>query len=128
MPRFLSPEWFAAVEQQTTGDAATDPVGPPDFVIDQVIRDTPDGEIRYRIEVAGTTARITTPDGDPPDLTITADWPTATAIAKGELATTGALMSGRLRVRGNMVRLAGRAPDLLGIDPIPPEVRRQTTY
>lgn len=132
MPRFLSTEWFAAVDQHSTGDAtgaaAGDPARPPDLVIDQVVRDTPDGEVRYRVEVAGTTARITTPGADPPDLTITADWPTASAIAKGELATTAALMTGRLRVRGNLVRMAGRAPELLGTDPVPPEVRRQTTY
>ena len=54
-----------------------------------------------------------------PDLTITCDWATAAELAQGKLSAQAALMAGRLRVRGNLARLAGRAADLVGLDPVP---------
>jgi hypothetical protein len=63
-----------------------------------------------------------------PDLTITCDWATATGLAQGTLSAQAALMAGRLRVRGDLAGLAGRAADLAGLDPVPASVRRQTTY
>ena len=47
---------------------------------------------------------------------------------RGRSPTQAALMAGRLRVSGNMARLSGRAADLVGLDPVPESVRRQTTY
>jgi hypothetical protein len=128
MARFLSPEWFAEVAgaapaSEPTADALT---------IEQVVEATPDGPVRYRVIVAGGTARLVGPghgvDGSDPDLTITSDWSTAVAIARGQLATQAALMTGRLRIRGNLARLAGRAEELAGLDPVPADVRRHTTY
>lgn len=127
MVRFLSPEWFAAV-------AAARPSGaepPAELVLEQVVESTPDGRVAYRVETAGGRARIVWPVPDPsspPDLRITSDWPTAVAIARGELSTQNALMQGRLRVSGNPQNLAGPATALEGADPVPDEVRERTTY
>jgi hypothetical protein len=97
-------------------------------VVEQVVTGTPDGEVRY-VVVGGASPRIETgPAGAEPDLTFTVDWPTACAVAQGGISAQQALTDGRLRVRGNLSRLAGRLADLNGIDPVPPEVRRTTTY
>ena len=157
MPRFLSAEWFDAVRQHS-GHAArvqpgqdghtgqTEPTsdthtaahthhsihGPsPDrLVLEQVVTGSPDGNVRYFVVVENGQARIAEPGfaRQTADLTITTDWNTATAMAKGDLATQAALMQGRLRVRGNMAKLAGRAGDLAGLDPVPEAVRKATTY
>jgi hypothetical protein len=37
-------------------------------------------------------------------------------------------MQGRLRVRGNLAKLAGRATEFAGLDPVPEQVRKVTTY
>jgi hypothetical protein len=140
MLRFLSAEWFAEVArhpapapaQLAAGTAAEAEA----LVLEQVVRDTPDGEVRYRVVVRDGAARLQPPPAAPvgngagpaPDLTIACDWPTAVAMAQGHLSTQAALMEGRLRVRGNLARLAGRAGGLVGLDPVPDEVRRQTTY
>lgn len=125
--RYLSPEWFAAVE------AASPPPGPdrPDVVLEQVVEGTPDGPVRYRVEVTGATARIVwpvAPDRAPADLRITSDWPTAVELAQGTLSAQSALMRGRIRVSGNPQHLAATAPALGGVDPVPPSVRAGTTY
>jgi SCP-2 sterol transfer family len=137
MARFLSPEWFAEVARLgASRSAATPDGGAADLVLEQVVRDTPDGEVRYRVVVVGGSAHIEGPaaaastNGAPagPDLTITCDWATATAMAQGELSTHAALLAGRLRVKGDMARLSGRSGALIGLDPVPAQVRRQTTY
>jgi hypothetical protein len=142
--RFLSPEWFAEVAQQSGPRAAPGPEQPIDLVLEQVVRDTPDGEVRYRVVVSGLAAYIDPPATDvtngtatpppgtttqaPPDLTITCDWETATAMAQGRMSSQAALVAGRLRVKGNLARLSGRAGDLVGLDPVPELVRQATTY
>jgi hypothetical protein len=137
MARFLSPAWFAEVASLgPTRPAPARAGGTAELVLEQVVRDTPDGEVRYRVVVAGGSAYIEGPAAGvntnggsaAPDLTITCDWATATAMAQGELSTHAALLAGRLRVKGNMARLAGRSAALNGLDPVPPQVRRQTTY
>ncbi len=103
---------------------------PDRLVLEQVVTGSPHGNVRYFVVVEGNNARLVEPGfaRQVADLTITTDWDTATAMAKGELATQAALMQGRLRVRGNLAKLAGRAGDLAGLDPVPEAVRKNTTY
>jgi hypothetical protein len=137
MARFLSTEWFAEVARSaptgSTPPAAAQP-DEPRLVLEQLVRDTPDGEVRYRVIVTGRTARIEPPplpaDGGAlvPDLTIASDWATARDLAQGQISAQAALMAGRLRVRGSWARLSGWGAGLAGLDPVPPDVRRRTTY
>jgi hypothetical protein len=124
------------------------------LVLEQIVTGTPEGQVSYLVVVAGGRARVERrrvppgvegAGGDRADadragadradadragvrLTITCDWPTATAIAQGRLSTQRALMQGRLRVRGNSSALLGRNIQLANLDPVPPEVRKNTTY
>lgn len=125
MPRYLSPEWFASA-------ASPEPLaGPVNLVLEEVVRDTPDGTVVYRVEMAGDEARIVWPVDEAAgeaDLRITTDWPTAVDVARGDLSTQRALMQGRLRVSGSPGRLADAAGRLAGVDPLPSRVRSATTY
>jgi SCP-2 sterol transfer family len=129
MPRFLSPQWFDAVRAHSDRDQPGDPQ-PPRLLIEQVVTESPFGNVNYFVAVENGTARLleTSPNGRTADLRITTDWGTAAAIARGELATQAALMQGKLRIRGNMSKLAGGAGELAGLDPVPEAVRRATTY
>jgi hypothetical protein len=128
--RFLSAEWFAEIDRYAPQEAGEG----PQLVLEQVVHDTPEGEVRYRVIVRGEFAHIEPAPAHgngattAPDLTIASDWATAAAIAQGQLSTQAALMAGRLRIRGSLVRLARRGARLAGLDPVPPEVRRRTTY
>lgn len=123
MVRFLSAEWFAKVA------AASEPeTGPARAVLEQVVDGAPGGRVSYRVVVGERRARIEWPTsaGAPPaDLRISCDWPTAVAIARGDLSTHRALMDGRLRVKGNPARDGGLPA---GLDPVPASVRAETTY
>jgi putative sterol carrier protein len=100
------------------------------LVLEQVVTGSPDGNVSYFVVVENGTARLVESASaeEVPDLTITSDWDTAAAIAKGELATQAAIMQGRLRVRGNLATLARRVGDLAGLDLVPDAVREATTY
>jgi hypothetical protein len=130
MARFLSPEWFAEVAE--SGPPRTEGGAESPLVLEQVVRDAPDGEVRYRVVVTAGGAYLEAPSSlggrAAPDLTITCDWATATELARGTVSAQAALMAGRLRVSGNLARLSGRAADLVGVDPVPDSVRRRTTY
>jgi hypothetical protein len=137
MVRFLSADWFAEVARDGPPEPASagqNAAGENQLVLEQVVHGTPHGEVRYRVVARDRTARIEpvaaarNGPSTAPDLTISCDWTTAVAVAQGSLSTQAALMAGRLRVHGNLARLSGWAADLLGLDPVPPEVRRRTTY
>lgn len=124
MARYLSAEWFASA-------ASKEPLAEPGLVLEEAVRDTPDGTVVYRVEVSGEGARIVwpVPDGArPADLRISTDWSTAVSVASGALSTQRALMEGRLRVSGHPDRLGDVVAALAGVDALAAEVRRDTTY
>lgn len=130
MPRFLSAAWFATVTR-SEAEAANRTDAPADLVLEQVVRDTPDGTVVYRVEVASGRSRILWPvpgDAPDPDVRISTDWSTAVAVARGQVSTQQALMQGRLRVGGRPDRVAGAATALTGVDSVPPDVREETTF
>jgi hypothetical protein len=136
MARFLSAEWFAEIARSApakTGGSADTAGGPP-LILEQLVHDTPDGEVRYRVVLHDGTAHIepaaarTNGADSPPDLTIVSDWATASALAQGSLSAQAALMAGRLRIRGSLARLSNWGAGLAGVDPVPPDVRQRTTY
>jgi hypothetical protein len=124
MARYLSAEWFAAVDSEPLAAA-------PTLVLEQVVRDAPEGQVVYRVEVGADRARVVWPvpeDAPPADLRITTDWATSVAVARGDLSTQRALMQGRLRVGGRPDRLPTATATLAGLDPVPVGVRESTTY
>jgi hypothetical protein len=135
MARFLSAAWFDEIESAHPAggpgaDSATD--SDERLVMEQVVTGTPDGEVSYLVVVEGKRAHVVRPSAGATiteaELTITTDWPTATAIAQGQLSTQRALMQGRLRVRGSPTALLRRSTQLAGLDPIPAAIRKNTTY
>jgi hypothetical protein len=122
MPRYLSAAWFAS--------AGSEPLPEPlEMILEQVVRGTPDGDVVYRVEVAGDQARIVwpVPAGAPAaDLRVSTDWETAVSVARGDLSAQRALMEGRLRFSGTPGPLAGAA--MGGVDALPAGVRQATTF
>ena len=123
MARYLSEDWFAEVAADTPAPAES-----PDVVLHQIVTDSPDGEVRYQVIVAGGRAVLTRGQTLEPDATFTAGYATATAIARGELTTQAALLDGQIHVAGDMATLSSRQEALSGLDPVPPAIRAATTF
>jgi hypothetical protein len=134
--RFLSPEWFAAVRDAGRQKEEPDSSSVPTIVMGQVVRDTPFGEVSYKVEVRDGSATLIGPDdrrysrggAQTVAVTITSDWTTACALASGTITAERALIDAKLRVRGDLDVLGSVAARLRGVDPVPAEVRARTSF
>jgi hypothetical protein len=155
--RFLSKEWFA--ELQVAGDnegrpggagpapagatpIAAKPVGPGDLVVDVVVSDAPEGEVRYQLVVDGERPRILSEESSfrAAQVKLTSDYGTVAGIASGRLSALEVLSGGRVRLSGDVGVLSPRQSDpgglaaagglaaLSGLDLLPPPIRTTTTF
>jgi putative sterol carrier protein len=113
MVRYLSPEWIAALQATAAGAEVDDGVH---LVVQQEVTGGPDGDVRYHISVDGGKASVHAGRADDPTVTFTQDYDTAVAIAAGELSAQEAFMAGRVRVRGDLARLARHQGVVAGLD------------
>jgi hypothetical protein len=127
MARYLSAAWFEEVARQQPAGEPAEPV----LTLAQVVTGAPGvpgGEVRYRVVVGRDGAVLRAGDGPGADVTFTADWATAKAVADGSLSMQAALGAGRVRVGGDLGLLATHQALLSGLDPVPEPVRAATTW
>jgi putative sterol carrier protein len=125
MARFLSPAWVAdlaaaAGDVEVAADVA--------MTVQQVVVDGAGEPVRWTLRVAGGRVAVEAGGVGDPDVTLTTDRATATALARGEVAITDAFMAGRLRVAGDLRTLL-RAGGVLGaLDEAFASVRERTDW
>jgi SCP-2 sterol transfer family len=128
---FLSDEWIAALDECCRAAATEREVDARRLVVEPVVVGVPGrGEVGYRIAFDTATCRVTGPSADAPpaDVRLETDYGTAVALARGEMNAQAALADGRLRVTGDVVRLAAHAAALARLDDLFSVVRMTTTY
>jgi hypothetical protein len=127
---FLSDEWIAAL----AGAVAAHPVDVATgecLVVEPVVRGVPGrDEVRYRIAFEGDGCEVTAAgvDDPPADVYLETDYPTAAALARGDMNAQAALADGRLQVSGDVARLAAHASALPRLGDLFAAVRAGTTY
>lgn len=126
MARFLSAAWFADLDRERVVPAEpSDPA--PACVIRHVVTGGPDGEVRYRVVWESGGPRVRRGDDSHADVTFTSDYPTAAAIARGELSAEVALLEGRVRVSGHVAQASPSLRRVAGHDLLPATLRAATT-
>lgn len=129
MARYLSPEWFDDVNAAAqAGDAAEAVTEGLRLVVQQVVTEAPDGDVRYAVRIEDGRVAVVPGEAPDADVTVTEDHRTATAVAKGDLAAPVAFMTGRIRVTGDTRALLAAQPALHRLDAVFAEVRDRTTY
>lgn len=129
MARFLSPEWFDDVNAAAASDDVSAAVTPGlRLVVQQVVTDGPDGDVHYTVRIEDGKVAVVPGEAADPDVTVTEDHATATAVAQGELAAPVAFMTGRIRVSGDTRVLLTAQPTLHRLDAVFASVRERTTY
>jgi len=127
--RFLSPEWFDDVNAAAASDDVSAAVTPGlRLVVQQIVTDGPDGEVRYAVRIEDGKVAVVPGDAGDPDVTVTEDHATATSVARGDLAAPVAFMTGRIRVSGDTRALLTAQPALHRIDAMFASLRERTTY
>jgi hypothetical protein len=109
MAKFLSDEWFSAANESMaahTGFQAA--IAGKDLSAGFVVSDGADGSgdpFSYGLTIAAGASSLATGDLEDADVTITSDYKSATGIARGELNTQMAFMTGKIKVAGNLAVL-----------------------
>jgi putative sterol carrier protein len=104
--KFLTEEWAQAMtdalnssesfQKAATGQQAG---------IQQVVTDSPDGEVKYYFKLDGGTAEVSLGELADAEATISQNYETAVAIDRTELNAQNAFMQGKLKISGNMMKL-----------------------
>jgi putative sterol carrier protein len=106
MSKFLSEEWAQeASAALNSHDGFKNAIGAADLGIQFNTSDTPNGEVDYYLSTSGGVATLAIGTLEGADVTVKQNYDTAAAIAKGELNTQTAFMTGKLKVSGNLAKL-----------------------
>ena len=131
MAEFLSDEWIAALALACGGEPGTAEHGAEPLVVEPVVVGTPErGEVRYRLSFDDASCAVTEAHVGAPaaDVCLETDYATAVALARGEMNAQAALAAGRLRVSGDVARLAAHAAALSRLGDVFAAVRTSTTF
>jgi hypothetical protein len=131
---FLSDEWLHDLAVACAGAPVRASAQADRFVIEPVVTGVPArGEVRYRIAFEAGTCAVEAIGADPrdadaADVRLETDYVTAVALSRGTANAQAALADGRLRVSGDVARLAAHAAALADLDDLFEAVRGSTTY
>jgi putative sterol carrier protein len=129
VPRYLTREWLDAAQRAVESDATlADATNDVQLTVQQVVTGGPDGDTAYHVVIDDGTVRVVSGKTNAATVTFTQSWETATAIAQGGLSAQGALMTGLIRVRGDLPRLVEYSSIFGGVDEVFAALRMQTTY
>jgi putative sterol carrier protein len=112
--QYLSPAWVAEAQRRLRADLTPEKMKNLSSSMLTVYQDCPDGQDRvlyYRL-VDGVVEEVSLQEGDLPqaEFTITAGYDTFAQISRAELKARAALMSGKMTLKGNLVKALRLAP------------------
>jgi putative sterol carrier protein len=106
MSKFLSEEWAQEATNALNGhEGFKNAIGAAALGIQFSTTDAPEGEVDYYLSTSGGNATLALGTLEGADVTVKQNYDTAAAIAKGELNTQTAFMTGKLKVSGNLAKL-----------------------
>jgi putative sterol carrier protein len=112
--RYLSPEWVTEAERRLQADLSPEKMKHITSSMLTVYTDCPDGQDRalYYGVVDGVVQELSLVEGEwpPAEFTITANYETFARISRAELKARAALMSGKMTLKGNLVKALRLAP------------------
>ena len=112
--QYLSPEWAEEATRRLQEDLTPEKMKHLTSSMTTVYTNCPDGlerTVYYRLE-GGVVQEVSLHQGDAPkaEFTIKGDYETFAQISRAELKARAALMSGKLTLKGNLVKALRLAP------------------
>jgi hypothetical protein len=112
---YLSPEWIAEAHRRLRADLSPDKMKHLTSSMLTVYTGCPDGQERalyYRVQDGVVKELTLAQGGEAPaaEFTIIADYDTFARISRAELKARAALMSGKMTLKGNLVKALKLAP------------------
>jgi len=104
--KYLSPEWIDAYNATVAADDSVHrALKGKSAVIQMVVADAPDGEVRYWLRIADGTASAGLGDADNADVTIRQSYETSAQVNRGELDGAKAFTQGKVKITGKMMKM-----------------------
>jgi putative sterol carrier protein len=127
--KYLSDDWAnLANDTLTTSDAFKSAVSGITLTVQQNVTGAPAGDTGYFLKIDNGSPQLGIGQAEGADVTITQDYETAVAIAKGELNAQNAFMTGKLKVSGNMAKLMQHQGAFAGLESAMKPLQEQTEY
>ena len=106
--RYMTQEWRDEVEKRLKADLTPDKMKNLTSSMSNIYLNCPDGKDKYlffKFE-EGRLAELALGEGEPPgaEFRITGQYETFAKISRAEMGSQRALMSGKLKLKGNMVK------------------------
>jgi putative sterol carrier protein len=128
VPEFLSTEWVDALDAAARDAPFCDVPADQSLTVEQVVRDAPDGEVRYHLCLEGGHIRVRRGPAEAPDLRLFTDYDVAVRLQRGELNAQDALTAGGLKLQGRFERVLHTSDLLHALEDVFAPVRAITTY
>ncbi len=105
---YLSPEWAAEAQKRLTAELSPEKMNNITTSMSNIYRNCPDKKDRYLFINAekGVVTKVEVGEGEAPkaEFMITGDYETFAKISRAEMGSQRALMTGKLKIRGNMAK------------------------
>ena len=104
--RYLSQEWIDAYNAAVAADdAARKALKGKNAVIQMVVAEAPEGEIRYWLRIGDGTVAAALGDAENAEVTISQSYDTAAKVNRGELDGQKAFTQGKVKIKGKMMKM-----------------------
>jgi putative sterol carrier protein len=104
--KYLSPEWIDAYNAAVAADdSARKALKGKSAVIQMVVADAPDGEVRYWLRISDGAASAGLGDADNAEVTISQSYETSAKVNRGELDGAKAFTQGKVKITGKMLKM-----------------------
>ena len=110
--KYLSQEWIDAYNAAVSADdAVRKALKGKSAVIQMVVSEAPDGEVRYWLRIGDGTASTGLADAGDAEVTISQSYDTSAKVNSGELDGQKAFTQGKVKIKGKMLKMMQlRAP------------------
>ena len=128
MAVFLSTEWLLELDRAARASDVLAKLGrEAPLVVEQRVHGTPNGDVAYHVIIDERGARVADGRATAPDVTISTDFATASAMHHGETNAQQALTSGKLKVGGRIAQFVRRSDAFDALSDVFASVRSTTT-
>ncbi|HLM63635.1 MAG TPA: SCP2 sterol-binding domain-containing protein [Acidimicrobiales bacterium] len=127
--RYLSTAWMDAARRALAGDTGLQQAtAEVELTVEHVVTAGPDGPVVWHLRFDHGSVALTPGPAEAPDLRLTTDRVTASAVAAGALGAQRAFAEGRLRLGGDLRVLTRHQRALATLDDVLAGVRAETTF
>jgi putative sterol carrier protein len=117
MPRYLSAEWIAEADRRVAASPAVSAAAEGVVAaLQTTATDGPQGDVTYHVRVTDGSAHVMAGPAERPTVSVVASYETTQRLLSGDLSPQKAMMTRRMKVKGDLPRMVKLRPLVEAID------------